>query len=250
MAPSITESLFALGLGDRLVGATTFCKYPPEVEKLPKIGGYLDPNFEAVINLKPDLVILLTEQEDSAPRFQKLGLPTLVVHHKTVDGVIESLRLMGECCGVGERGRLLAVQLESRMEKIRRKTAGLKRPKAMIVVDREPDTSRLADVYIAGADDYFDRMIEIAGGENAYRDTLVRFPTVSAEGMIRMNPDVIVDLTEQNLDDWRSLGAVEAVKRHRVYAIQRDYANPGPRMIEFIEKLAQWLHPELDGGKP
>jgi iron complex transport system substrate-binding protein len=256
MAPSVTETLCALGLGNRLVGVTKYCKYPAEVQKLPKVGGFLDPNFEAILALKPDLVLLLEEHARSLPGFQKLGLKIKVLCHKNVEGIIESLQTVGGICGVEDRGRRAVVDIQSRLERIRKKTAHAKRPRVLIALDRIPGGG-LVDVYIAGTDGFFDKMIELAGGENVYRGGSVSFPVVSAEGIMRMNPDVIVDLvsgldqgqlqSEQGKADWQSLVGVEAVKRHRVYAINRDYATvPGPRFIMFVEDLARLLHPELE----
>jgi len=257
MAPSITETLYALGLSDRLIGVTRYCQYPSEVRTLPKVGGFLDPNFEAIIALRPDLVILLEEHKRSLPGFQKLALETKVVCHKTIKGVIDSLHSIASICGEEARGRKMADDIQSRLDRIGEKTARAKRPKVMIAVDRIQGSGGLVDVYIAGADDYFDTMIELAGGENVYRQGSIRFPVVSTEGVMRMNPDVIVDLvsgldqnhfqSEGNLADWQSLANVEAVKQHRVYAFNRDYATvPGPRFIRFVEDLARLLHPEID----
>jgi iron complex transport system substrate-binding protein len=257
MAPSITEAVYAVGLGDRLVGVTRYCKYPPQVQSLPKVGGLLDPNFEAIVAIKPDLVIILEEQEQSLPGFQKLGLETRVVCHKTIDGIIESLQTIPGFCGVPDQGREIAENIKSRLKRIGEKTAQAKRPKVMIAVDRLQGTSGIVDVYIAGHDGYFDKMIELAGGENVYREGIVRFPVVSTEGIMRMNPDVVIDLVsgldqehyppEHILADWHSLGDVKAVKQRRVYGFDRDYATvPGPRFIRFVEDLARLLHPEID----
>jgi iron complex transport system substrate-binding protein len=257
MAPSITETLYVLGISDRLVGVTRYCTYPPEVQKLPKVGGFLDPNFEAIVALKPELVILLEEQEQSLPGYQKLGLKTTVVCHKYVDGIVDSLRTIARVCGVESQGRRAADDIQSRLDRVRAKTAHAKRPRVMVAIDRLRGSGGLVDVYIAGDDAYFDKMIELAGGENVYHRSVARFPVVSTEGIMRMNPDVIVDMAsgvdtehfqpEHTLADWQSLTNVEAVKQHRVYAFNRDYAIvPGPRFIRFVEDLARLLHPEID----
>jgi iron complex transport system substrate-binding protein len=257
MAPSITETLYVLGLSDRLVGVTRYCTYPPEVQKLPKVGGFFDPNFEAMLALKPELVILLEEHEQTLPGFQKLGLNTTVVCHKYVDGIIDSLRTISRVCGVEDQGKRVADDIQTRLDRVRQKTAHSKRPRVMVAIDRIQGSGGLVDVYIAGNDGYFDKMIELAGGENAYHHTVVRFPVVSTEGIMRINPDVIVDMVsgvdtehfqaEHTLADWQSLSNVEAVKQHRIYAFNRDYAIvPGPRFIRFVEELARLLHPEID----
>lgn len=255
MAPSITETLYALGLGDKVVGVTRYCKYPPEAESKTKIGGYYDPNFEAIVALKPDLVVMLEEHEQSLPGFQKLKLETLVVSHQTIDGIIESFRQIGRVCGRGQEGRRMARDYMNRLERIRLMTRDLSRPRVLISLDRTFGRGHLADVYIVGVDDYFDRIIEIAGGQNAYRESGVRYPVVSPEGILRLNPDVIIDLvppgTAGQLDrktiaaDWKELGDLNAVKNGRVLVFDQDYACvPGPRFIQLAEALARALHPE------
>ena len=257
MAPSITETLFALGLGDRVVGVTRYCNYPPETEGKARVGGYLDPNFEAVVALDPDLVVMLVEHEQSLPAFDKLGLNTLVVRHKDVTGILESFPAIGRRCGREAEAQRMVADIETRIERIRRKTAGLARPRVMFTIERTAGSGSIEDCYIAGADGFFDKIIDLAGGQNAYRQGMVRFPVVSHEGILRMDPQVIVDMTpglsagrlakETILADWQQLGQVEAVKNHRVHLMDHDYAFvPGPRFILLVEELARLIHPEVD----
>ena len=195
MAPSITETLYAWGLGDRVVGVTRYCEYPPEVKNKARIGGYYDPNFEAILALKPDLVVMLEEHEQSLPGFEKLKLETLVVSPQDDRGdhrVVPHDR--PRRAGRGRKAGGWPTQYENRLERIREKTRLLPRPRVLLALDRTFGRGHLADVYVAGADDYFDRIIELAGGQNAYRQRGVRYPVVSPEGILWLNPDVIVDL--------------------------------------------------------
>ncbi|NQT40991.1 MAG: ABC transporter substrate-binding protein, partial [Planctomycetes bacterium] len=122
MAPSVTETLFALGLGDRVVGVTRYCKYPPEADEKDEVGGHFDPNFEAIVALRPDLVILLVEQEESRQALNSLGIATLVVRHKDIEGVLESISTIGRVCGAEETAGQLLADIAGRMEKIRRRS--------------------------------------------------------------------------------------------------------------------------------
>ena len=255
MAPSITETLYALGLGDRVVGVTRFCEYPPEVRTKPRVGGLLDPNYEAVVALKPDLVIILEEHVQALPGFQKLKLDTLVVSHQTIEGVIESFSTIGRVCGKGPEGQRLAEQHENRLRNILAKTESLPRPRVLMSLDRTFGRGHLADVYVAGVDRYFDRMITLAGGQNAYTGSGVRSPVISAEGIVSLNPEVIIDLVHKDTlsqsdsktiaADWNQLSQVEAVKRGRVWVFDQDYAFvPGPRVFRLVEDLARAIHPE------
>jgi iron complex transport system substrate-binding protein len=256
MSPSITETLYALGLGDRVVGVTRYCTYPPDVKNKAKIGGYFDPNFEAIVALKPDLVVMLEEQEQSLPGFEKLKLETLVVCHKTVDGIIDSFRKIGQVCGKGPEGRRMAHSYEERLGRIQETMQRLPRPRVLLVLNRTIGCGHLVDVFVAGVDGYFDRIIELAGGQNVYCERGVRNPVVSPEGILRLNPDVIIDLVspvqKENhsqsaiLADWEELRQLKAVKDHRVLVFSEDYDSvPGPRFIHLVEDLARALHPEM-----
>ena len=260
MAPSITETLYALGLGDRVVGVTRDSKYPPEVENVKQhhgdIGGYFDPNFEAILALKPDLVVMLEEQSNWLPAFERLKLETLVVSHQTTDGIIESFRTIGRVCGRGPEGRQMQQDFRHRVDRIRAETRRLSRPRVLFVVDRIYGCGHPTDLYVAADNDYIDTIIQWAGGQNAYKRRGVRYPVVSIEGIMRLNPDVIVDLAPPEkvreigrqaiLKDWDELKGVKAVKDGRVLIPERDFALiPGPRFLELVEYLARAIHPEV-----
>lgn len=255
MAPSVTETLFALGLGDRVIGVSRFCNYPPEAAQKPRIGGLFDPNFEAIVALRPDLLVLLEGSQQNRPAFDKLGLPTLTVCHQNIDGILASITTIGQACGVPQKAEALAADLEARIRRVQAKVAGRPQPRVMFAVERTLGTGKVQDVYVAGADGHLDRIIALAGGQNAYQGT-VRFPVVSSEGILKMNPEVIVDMVPRLLPgadpqtiaaDWQQLAQVDAVKHGRVFVLDDDYVSvPGPRFILFVEKLARLIHPEAD----
>ncbi len=255
MAPSVTETLFALGLGDRVVGVTRYCTYPPEVAEKDRVGGHFDPNFEAIVALRPDLVILLVEQEESRRALNSLGIATLVVRHKDIEGVLESISTIGRVCDADETAGQLLADINGRMEKIRRRTAGLPRQRVMISVGRTLAAGTVEDVFVAGSDGYFDRMIELAGGTNACPAGLGRYPVISPEGILHIDPDVIIDLVfpdhvkkhgrDKILSDWQAIREASAVAHERVYVVDNDFALvPGPRFILLLEKLSALLHPD------
>jgi len=257
MAPSITETLFALGLGDRVVGVTQYCDYPPEATTRTCVGGYHNPNFEAVVALKPDLVVMLDGSAASRRAFRKLGLNTLAVCHKQVEGILASIAELGRRCGAEQQATRILEDLRWRMRRIEQKTAQQPRPRVMVVVGRTLGSGGLEDVYIAAGDGHLDRIVALAGGENAYRQGTVRFPVVSKEAVMYINPQVIVDLVREEsvkklgreaiLADWQQLAEVEAVRTGRVYLIDHDRATrPGPGFILLVEQLARRFHPRLD----
>ncbi len=252
-APSITETLFALGLGDRVVGVTRFCNYPPQAKTRTKIGGFLDLNFEAVVALRPELVVILIEDDRSRQAFGKLGIKTLAVCHQNIEGIVDSITDLGRTCGMEEKAETIVADIHARMDRIRRKTATLPRRSVMVAVDRTFGCGRLEDVYIAGRDGHIDRIVELAGGRNAYSQGVARFPVVSTEGILHMNPEVIIDLvpeaTAERLGaesigaDWQRLAGVEAVRTGRVYVVADDRATvPGPSFIRLAEHLARLIH--------
>ena len=256
LAPSITELLFALGVGDRVVGATRYCNYPPEARDLPRLGGYLDPNYEAMLRLQPDLVVTVEEHVDAQERLGAFGIATARVNHKTIPGIIASMRSLGEVCGVPARGDSLASAIERRVDEITAATEGKERPSVLLAVGRNLGSADLEDVYVAAEDGFYSDLIRMAGGRNAYPGGPIRFPVVSEEGIMRLNPDIIIDLVadldEHGLEaeavrsQWGSLNGVRAVERGDVYVLTGDYVViPGPRFPLLLEDLVRIIHPEL-----
>jgi len=261
-APNLTEVLFALGVGDRVVGVTPYCKHPPEARDLPKIGGLLDPNFEALVALKPDLVVLLQSAAHHRPALERLGLNTLVVPHRSLEGMLQAITMLGTAVGRDAEAERIVADFRTRLGRVKQRVAGRARPRVLVVIERDY-AAGLGSMTVAASDasyDLYDRVIEIAGGQNACPRTTAPFPPVSTEGLLWMNPDVIVELVppaaERSLDleairrQWQELPELEAVKNGRVYVLDDDFAMiPGPRFVRLIEKLAKLLHPEVEWGE-
>jgi iron complex transport system substrate-binding protein len=256
LSPSTTETLFALGLGDRVVGVTRFCQYPPEAQTRTKVGGYLDPSYEAIVALEPDLVVLRGEKAEYVDGFKALGLEVLAVRHQSVDDILAAIRTIGRACGAQDRADRLAADLEDRMQQLRQRTAGLERPRVLLVIERTLGTGKIQDVYVAGGDGFLHATIELAGGQNACPKTSVGAPVVSADGIVQMNPEVIVELmskerlagrSEQEvLADWQPLSDLAAVRAGRVYLVADEgILVPGPRFLRLAERLARLIHPEV-----
>jgi iron complex transport system substrate-binding protein len=255
-APSITEVLYALGLGERVVGVTTYCHYPPEAQQKPKIGTYINPNLEAIAALRPDLVIVQTNPVRLAERLQSLKLRTAEIQHENIAQVFESFRTIGRVAGAEPAAARLTESVRSSLEAIRARAAKLPRRRVMFVVGRSPN--RLEGLIVAGQASYLNEILELAGGENVFRDTLAAYPGVSLEEVIARNPDVIVDMgdmadtvgvTEDHKRDvvalWQRLATIEAVRRKRVYAVAADiYVVPGPRVVDAAQAFFAMLHPE------
>jgi iron complex transport system substrate-binding protein len=259
LAPSLTETLFALGLGDRVVGVTRYCSYPPEVRELPKIGGHLDPNFEAIVSLEPDLVVVIPSSHESRSRLELLGIRVLEVDQHDVEAVLESVSTVAEACGVPERGVVLRAELERRLVLVRAAVAGVPRPRVVVVVGHQVGEGAVRSVWAAGRDTFYDGVVRIAGGVNAVDGGIARYPELSREGLSALDPDVVVDVIagvedrrldlETVRDEWMRLTELRAVREDRVSVLAGDHmVVPGPRLPEMVEAMARALHPGLEWG--
>ncbi len=252
-APSITETLFALGLGDHVVAVSQYCHYPPEATKLPKIGSYLKPNVEAIVGLRPDLVIIQAKMPDSVSgQLQRMKLPVLEVEHGTLETMFAGIRDIATRAGVSERGAKLEAEIRARLEAVRRRTAGRPQRSLVFIVGRAPGA--LEGLIAVGKGSYLNELIAIAGGVNALASNALPYPKLSLEAMIGLNPDVLVDMGEMaettGVTDERKAAVVALWRKRtklksRVYAVASDiYVVPGPRVAEAAEAFAQLLHPE------
>ena len=255
MAPSITETLFALGLGDQVVGVSRFCTYPPEVKTKPKVGGLFDPNLEAILSLRPDRIILLKGEGNASESLKRLDIPCVKVDHRSIDGILDSFDQLGQLGGVTRRAAELRGEIESRLEKVRRRTADRPVRSVLVCISRDLGAGRLESVYLAGDSPFFNSVLKAAGGVNPLADSTVAFPVVSLEGIMKIDPEVILDLTswdqgkgkptgETLVQDWNQIEGLRAVKTGNVFSITDDYATiPGPRFILLVEAIADILDP-------
>jgi iron complex transport system substrate-binding protein len=255
-APSITELLYALGLGDRIVGVDRFSRYPPEVLRKQKIGDYANPNLEVIASLRPDLVMIPTNPVKLAERLQTLRLKVLEIDQESIAKLYESFRIVGDATGARAQAAKLTSSVRGQLEAIRTRAAPLKRTRMMFVVGRTPN--RLDGLIVVGQASYLNEIIALAGGENVFRDAVASYPAVSLEEVLARNPDVIVDMgdmadtvgvTDQHKREvtslWERLTSVAAVKQHRVYAVASDvYVVPGPRVVEAAKAFFAMLHPD------
>lgn len=255
MAPSLTETLFALGVGERIAGVTRYCNYPVSAQAKPKVGGFLDPNYERILGIEADLVVLLPYHTDAASRLEQLGIPTLTVDHETVPQVLDSFETLAQVCGVPEAGAVLRGKVAAELDEVRERVAGLESPSVLLSVGRTLVSGRIDQVYVSGPNGWHGQLVEIAGGRNVLGETRLAYPMLSAEAILQLNPDVIIEIADPESDDpqlaetlaasWRTLETVEAVRTDRVYIIHKNYAGvPGPRIGKLARDFADALHPE------
>lgn len=264
--PSVSETLFELGLGDCVVGASDYCKYPEEILSVPKIGSLHEYNVEAIVELSPDFVVVLKENDVLPQKLSALGIETISVDHSTLEGVLESFEVIANrveesAPGTSERARTIRQEMNEQISSIRASVADKVKVKTLVSIYRTVGLGKIGEVYVAGKNPYFDSVLEIVGATNVASELQAFSPRITAEGILELNPEAILDLStdgvtyegeelktkkEERIADWESLGdSLDAVKNNRIYPIFADYATiPGPRTVLFLEELADILHPE------
>lgn len=254
-APSITETLFALGVGDRVVGVSRFCNYPPEVRKLPKVGSYIKPDVEAIARLTPDLVILQQSSSELTDRLNALHIPFVEVPHSTLDDIFVEIQLIGKAAGVPDRSTDLIAQIKSSLDAIQSRAKAMPSPRVLVIVDRQQGT--LDNLIAVGPDNYVNQILEIAGGTNVLaKPGLPQYPRISIETVLRENPEVIIDLSgtqeteaarkasrAATLALWSQYRDLAAVRGSHVYAGTTDsLVVPGPRTPIAAQQLFDFVH--------
>ncbi len=242
LAPSLTEILFALGLGDRVVGVTNFCDHPPEALKKPKVGGMTDPSLEAIVRLRPDIVVLTTDgnQKEFEERLKRVGIRTYVFRARRISELPEELVKLGEALGVKEKAIQLSIQFKSTLNSYRNSIHQSKGKKALFIIWPEP-------LIVAGPGTAIDEAIELVGLVNIAHDAKARYPRYSIEEVIRRDPDVIFigkghqDMRKVSGRILKRLSSVKAVRTGRVYFVSDALYRLGPRIIDGIEELAGYL---------
>jgi iron complex transport system substrate-binding protein len=246
LAPSITETVFVLGDGDRLVGVTDFCDYPPEAARKPRVGGISTPSFEAILSLRPDLIIATSESNyaEHVERLVSLGLPVYVVQPVDFETVLESIDRIGRVLGREAAARARVAAMRRDADAIARAVAGSPRPRVLYVVWPNP-------LIAPGRGTLITELIQRAGGESVTGAEPLPYPRLSLETVVERRPDRIIvgrhgqGTVEELLRGWERLGSVSALREGRVFGVDGDLVHrPGPRMIEALRALARVIHPE------
>lgn len=256
-APSITEMLYSLGLGNRVVGVTTYCHYPPEVRQKPKIGNYMNPSFETILATKADLIVVLREHRSLVKQLRGFDLPVIALQHNDLAGIYQSLMNLGEMTGTSDRAAKQVDHLQSELAAIRRRTTSLSRRGVMFVIGRTPET--VEDLVVVGRGSFLNELIAIAGGRNIFENTLAHYPRIPQEEIYARSPEVIIDMgnmgtTFQITEDhheavkelWEQMPKLPAVQTGRVYPVTEDlFVVPGPRVGETTRRFVSMIHPEV-----
>ncbi|MBT9146506.1 MAG: Vitamin B12-binding protein [Syntrophomonadaceae bacterium] len=247
LAPSNTEILFALGLGNKVVGVTEFCNYPETALDIEKVGGFAPFNLERVVALEPDLVLAAALHERKGiPALERVDITVFALVPKTLNEVLSNITLVGEITGKSEKAIRLVTDLEDRIRAITEKTMTLtdeQRPRVLYIVWHDP-------LLVAGSGTFADDLINKAGGKNIAYD-LTQWAGIDLETVIARNPQLIIapHRAAGVKDKLRlGLGVTDAFRENRVYLVEEDlFDRPGPRLVDALEELTKFIHPELFG---
>jgi iron complex transport system substrate-binding protein len=249
LAPSITEILFALGLGDNIAGVTTFCDYPEEAKKKPKIGGMSNPSLEAVVSLKPDIVVMTTDgnPKEFEERLISMKIKTYVFTARRFAELSRGIRGLGDALGVKERADKLAREIEAGINAFKTKKTALSnsksaiRKKVLFIVWPEP-------LIVAGPGTVIDDAITLLGDENIASGAVTAYPKYSIEEVISQSPEVIIigkgsgmDMVAVSRGILKRMSSVSAVRTGAVCYLGDGLYRLGPRVIKGIEELDQCL---------
>lgn len=240
LAPSLTEAIFAVGAGDRLVGVTTYCNYPEAAKSIEKIGDTQTPNIERIVALKPDVVFVSTASQLEAfmQTLEQQNISVYVASPKDLDGVIKNLRMFGSMFGTQNTSDELVAELERRLATVDERVREMERPRVFVQISKEP-------LFTIGNDSFLTRIVDRAGGVSVTRDVETPYPKLSKETASALDPDVII--LSDSADDREPNPVFKnspAVKNGRVYKINADIiSRPGPRLVDAMEQIAKDLHP-------
>ena len=253
LAPNLTEIIFAIGAGERVVGVTTYDDYPEEVKELPKVGGFIDPSLEAILAQKPDLVVCTPNPggRNRMDALSRMGVPVLVLPSYGMEDIFTVIRALGELFEKQESAEKLIDGMQARIAKVAELVKGARRPKVLLVYGHRP-------IMAAGPGSFGDSMLKLAGGDNVLKDSRMRYPNVPMEEVIRLMPEVIVDasssgtgaeMTKEEVEKvWGRWKVLPAVKNRRVHIFNSAlWFRPGPRVAQGLVKLFSILHPDRGG---
>jgi iron complex transport system substrate-binding protein len=245
LAPSITESLFAIGAGESVVGVTQYCDYPREAKSLPHVGGMINPSLEAIVALRPDLIVLSMEgnMRDDFRRLTSMGMNVFVTNPRTLDDIHRSLLALGTLTGRTDSATKVVARMVAREAELRARATGTP-VRTLFIVSMQP-------LLVAGRNTFLNELITAAGGYNLAMFAQGTYPAYSRETLVANNPDVLLvtsDVVQRPADiltlfpEWRN---ISAVRHNRVFRVDASLMmRPGPRAVDAIASLLSLLRPQ------
>jgi iron complex transport system substrate-binding protein len=244
LAPSVTEILFALGAGPDVVGVSQYCDYPPQVRDLPRVGSFLTPNLEAIIALRPTLVVGLELSSDvrQIRALNSMGYPVLLVSDDSLQQIENSIETVGARINRQRDAHRLVAQIQTQIAAVQQRLANVKPQRALMLVGHQP-------IVAVGPGTYLDDLMRIARADNIAADAGEQWPHLSMEYIIAMRPEVVLDgsmgTDASSSEFWEKYPAIPAVRDHRVFGYAQDpILHAGPRVGQSLEIIARMIHPE------
>ncbi len=252
LAPNLTESIFAVGAGDRLVGVTTFCNYPEQAKEIAKIGDTMNPNMESIVALKPDIVFVSTASqiENFTKTLEANGIAVYVTNPASLEGVFHNLEQFALIFGTDQKAKPFMDSLRSRIQKLsvftlqRDETPAdyekrVKPVRVFVQISKEP-------LFTIGKSAFVTEVVARSGGKSVTDSVETAYPMLSKETASTLNPDaIILSESDDNKESNEVFKNSTAVKNGRVYKIDADLlSRPGPRLVDALEQIAKDLHPE------
>ena len=247
LAPSITETLFALGLDREIVGVTDFCNYPEAALSRPKVGSFISLSAERIVSLNPDLVLATADgnRKESVDHLTRLGLPVYTVSPANLDQTFRMIATIGRITGREKEALSLLHRLRRRVRHVTTVTEHLPRPKVFFQIG-------LDSLVTAGRDTFLNELVRLAGGVNIAGDSDTRYPRLSIERILTAAPDIIIVTSmkgegsfAQVKRNWMRRSSLPAVRRGQIYLMETDVVfRPSPRIVDGLEELARLINPE------
>lgn len=239
LAPNLTENIFAVGAGNKLVGVTSFCDYPEEAEQIAKIGDTITPNIETIIALKPQIVFVSTASqiENFTRTLEQRNINVFVTNPNDFEGILRNLKQLGDILGTSENAAKLIADLQNRVNIVKEKVKDKPKAKVFVQIAKEP-------LFTIGKDSFITEIIASAGGESATKAVAQAYPKLSKETALALNPaTIILSESPDNLEPNDVFKNSDAVKNKRVFKVSAAWlARPGPRIVDAIELIARDLH--------
>jgi iron complex transport system substrate-binding protein len=261
LTPNVSEILFAMGLGDKVVGRSTYCTYPPEVQAVPACGDTMQLNLEQVIRIEPTVAFIITRRDEVPRRLEGLGVRCVPLQSDRMSQMLDAVRTIGRETGHEAAAQTLLDRIQADLDGVRKSVAGLPRPKVLFAFPMTVGTSR---IMVAGRGTFVGDLLDVAGAENAYPEA-ADWPTIGPQQVVALAPEVvIINATGEDAPPdrvaglrraWAGLTSVPAVAKGRVHILTEPYLTiPGPRVGLAARLLAETIHPELrdaqKGAKP
>lgn len=238
LAPSLTEMVYAIGAGEKLIGVTTYCNFPEEAKAVQKVGDTQTPDLERIIALRPDVILVSTDSQLQSfmQTLDERGIAVYVIQSKDVADVLSDMKRLGTLLGAEKTADDTVASLQKRVEALPH-PANISPAKVFVQISREP-------LFTIGTDSFITKLVETAGGVSVTKDIPSGYPKLSKETAAASDPDLIIlSDSEDNREPNDAFANSRAVKNGRIYRIDADIlSRPGPRMVDALEQMSRMIN--------